>query len=67
MWPQIIKTHVQADSDHRVGELVEQLRSIEQPDPGLLRSTAIIDRNDPITLYLMVYPSASCSCGRSRL
>jgi quinol monooxygenase YgiN len=54
MWAQLIKTRVKPGSEDRISELLEQLRSIEQPDSGLLRSTAMVDQNDPNTLYLMV-------------
>ena len=54
MWAQLIKTRVKPGYDDRVTELLEQLRSIEQPDSGLLRSTAMVDQNDPSVLYLMV-------------
>ena len=54
MWAQLIKTRVKPGHDDRVKELLEQLRSIEQPDSGLLRSTAMLDQHDPSVLYLMV-------------
>ena len=54
MWAQLIKTRVKPGNDDRVKELLEQLRSIEQPDSGLLRSTAMLDQNDSSVLYLMV-------------
>lgn len=54
MWAQLIKTRVKPGSDDRIAELLEQLRSIEQPDSGLLRSTAMFDQNDPSMLFLMV-------------
>ena len=54
MWAQLIKTNVKPGNDDRLEELLEQLRSIEQPDSGLLRSTAMVDQNDPSVLYLMV-------------
>jgi len=34
--------------------LYEQLRGIEQPDSGLLRSTAMRDQNDPSRAYMLV-------------
>lgn len=54
MWAQLIKTRVKPGSADRVSELLELLRSIEQPDSGLLRTTAMVDQDDPSTLYLMV-------------
>lgn len=54
MWAQLIKTRVKPGSGDRVAELLERLRSIEQPDSGLLRSTAMVDQSDPNVLYMMV-------------
>jgi antibiotic biosynthesis monooxygenase (ABM) superfamily enzyme len=54
MWAQIIKTRVKPGREGQVKQLLEQLRSIEQPDSGLVRSTAMLDQNDPTMLYLMV-------------
>jgi hypothetical protein len=34
--------------------LIEQLRSIEQPGSGLVRSTAMRDQNDSSRIYMMV-------------
>jgi hypothetical protein len=41
-------------SDDRVLEILEQLRSIEQPDSGLVRTTAMIDQKDRSQLHLLV-------------
>jgi quinol monooxygenase YgiN len=54
MWAQIIKTRVKTGMDDRVAELLEQLRNAEQPDSGLLRTTAMRDQKDPSQLYLVV-------------
>jgi hypothetical protein len=54
MWAQIIKTRMKPGSGDRIKDLLAQLRSFEQPDSGLLRSTAMVDQNDPTVLYLMV-------------
>jgi quinol monooxygenase YgiN len=54
MWAQIIKTRLKPGTDERVAELLEQLRATEQPDSGLLRTTAMRDQKDPSVLYLMV-------------
>jgi quinol monooxygenase YgiN len=54
MWAQIIKTLVKPGKEDEVAGLLEQLRAVEQPDSGLLRTTAMRDQHDPSQLYLMV-------------
>lgn len=54
MWAQIIKTRLKPGMDDRVPGLLAQLRAVEQPDSGLLRTTAMRDQADPSQLYLMV-------------
>lgn len=54
MWAQIIRTPVKPGSEAKVTELLEQLRAVEQPDSGLIRTTAMRDQSDPTQLYLMV-------------
>jgi len=54
MWAQIIKTRLKPGKDDELGLLLEQLRAIEQPDSGLLRTTAMRDQDDPSMIYLMV-------------
>lgn len=54
MWAQIIKAQLKPGSEERITDLLEQLRSVEQPDSGLLRTTAMRDQDDPTQLYLMV-------------
>jgi quinol monooxygenase YgiN len=54
MWAQIIKTRVKPGSDADIAILLDQLKAVEQPDSGLIRSTAMRDQNDPDTLYMMV-------------
>lgn len=54
MWAQIIKSPLKPGNEERVKELLAELRAVEQPDSGLLRSTAMRDQNDPTQLYLMV-------------
>ena len=34
--------------------LLEQLRAVEQPGSGLVRSTAMRDQNDPSRVYMLV-------------
>ena len=54
MWAQIIKTRVKPGKEGEVAGLLEALRAVEQPDSGLLRTTAMWDQHDPSQLYLMV-------------
>lgn len=54
MWAQIIRTRLKPGTEDRLGELLTRLRDIEQPDSGLIRTTAMRDQHDPLQLYLMV-------------
>ena len=54
MWAQLISTKLKDGVEDRVPELMERLRSIEQPGSGLIRSTAMRDQNDPSRLLLLV-------------
>ncbi len=54
MWAQLIMTRLKPGKEADLPLLVEQLRAIEQPDSGLLRSTAMRDQNDPIPVYMLV-------------
>ena len=54
MWAQIIKTRVKPGHADELSVLTDQLKSAEQPDSGLLRSTLMRDQNDPDVVYIMV-------------
>jgi len=54
MWAQIIKTRLKPGTDDRLGELLAQLRAVEQPDSGLIRTLAMRDQKDPAVLCLLV-------------
>ena len=54
MWAQLITTKVKDDAADKIPTLMEKLREIEQPDSGLIRSTAMRDQNDPTRLMLLV-------------
>ena len=54
MWAQIIKTRLKAGKDAELVTLSEQLRAIEEPDSGLLRTTLMRDGHDPSAVYFMV-------------
>ena len=54
MWAQIIKVHVKPGKEDDLREVMEQVRAIEQPNSGLLRSTMLRDKKDPHTFYSMI-------------
>ena len=54
MWIQIIKTRLKPGREAELAELMDQLKAIEQPNSGLVRSTATRDQKDPNTIYLIV-------------
>jgi len=54
MWTQIIKTRLKPGKDAELTALMDALRAAEQPDSGLIRSTATRDQKDPGTLYMIV-------------
>lgn len=54
MWAQLITTRLKQGKEEDLPRLVEQLRAVEQPGSGLLRSTAMRDQNDPSRVYMFV-------------
>jgi quinol monooxygenase YgiN len=54
MWVQLIKTRLRPGKEEEFGRIFEQLRSIEQPGSGLLRTSIMRDQNDPSSVYMMV-------------
>jgi quinol monooxygenase YgiN len=54
MWIQIIKTRLKPGKDAEFAALADQLKAIEQPGSGLVRSTAARDQKDPSTIYMIV-------------
>ncbi len=54
MWTQIIKTRVRPGKESEIAGLLDQLKAIEQPGSGLIRSTAAVDTKDPTLMYMMV-------------
>jgi len=54
MWAQLITTRLKPGREEDLPGLVEQLRTVEQPGSGLLRSTAMRDQNDPSRVYMLV-------------
>ena len=54
MWAQLITARLKPGTDHEFPKLFDQLKAIEQPDSGLLRSTAFRDQKDPSRLHMLV-------------
>jgi len=54
MWAQMITTRLRAGHEGDLPRLIEQLRAVEQPGSGLVRSTAMRDQKDPSKVYLLV-------------
>lgn len=54
MWAQLITTMLKPGCEDELPVLIDQLRSAEQPESGLLRSTAMRDQSDPSRIYLLV-------------
>jgi quinol monooxygenase YgiN len=54
MWAQLITTRLKPGREGDLAKLVEELRATEQPGSGLVRSTAMVDQNDPSRVYLMI-------------
>ncbi len=54
MWAQLITTRLKPGREADLPVLLEQLRAVEQPGSGLVRSTAMRDQNDPSRVYMLV-------------
>ena len=54
MWAQLITTRLKPGREGDLPVLLEQLRAVEQPGSGLVRSTAMRDQNDPSRIYMLV-------------
>jgi quinol monooxygenase YgiN len=54
MWTQIIKTRVKPGKEAEIQTLMDEFKSQERPDSGLVRSTTARDQKDPNTLYMIV-------------
>lgn len=54
MWAQLIKVRVKPGKEDDLRRILEQVRAIEQPDSGLLRSSMMRDKKDPHTYYMMI-------------
>jgi quinol monooxygenase YgiN len=54
MWAQMIKFRLKPGNDDGLLKLVDQLKAVEQPGSGIVRSTAMRDQKDPNTVYFHV-------------
>jgi hypothetical protein len=54
MWAQLIKTRLKPGRQGELTLLYEQLRAVEQPGSGLVRSLAMHDQSDPESVYMLV-------------
>jgi quinol monooxygenase YgiN len=54
MWAQIIKMRLKPGKDDELAVVMDLLKSAEQADSGLLRSTTMRDQQDPSSVYTMV-------------
>ena len=54
MWAQLITARLKPGKEEGLTRLVEELKAIEQPGSGLLRSTALLDQNDPTRVHMLV-------------
>ena len=54
MWAQLITMRLKDGEDAELPKLFDQLRSVEQPGSGLVRSLAMRDQNDPTRVYTLV-------------
>lgn len=54
MWAQLITTRLKPGREDELPRLYEQLRALEQPGSGLVRSTAMVDQKDPSRVYMLV-------------
>ena len=54
MWAQLLTVRLKPRRDADLPRLIDQLRAVEQPGSGLVRSTAMRDQNDPSRVYFLV-------------
>ena len=54
MWAQLITMRLKPGRENDLPLLIDQLKAAEQPDSGLVRSTAMRDKNDPSRIYTYV-------------
>ena len=55
MWAQLITARLKpGNGEAELQRLYKELQDAEQPGSGLLRSTAMLDQNDPTRAYMLV-------------
>jgi quinol monooxygenase YgiN len=54
MWAQLITTRLKPGREGDLRRLIEELEAAEQPGSGLLRSTTMVDQNDPGRVFTLV-------------
>jgi hypothetical protein len=54
MWAQLITTRLKAGREGDLTRLEEELKKIEQPGSGLIRSLMMQDQKDPSRVYMLV-------------
>jgi quinol monooxygenase YgiN len=54
MWAQLITLNVKPERVHDLPTMYQQLKSAEQPDSGLLRTTFLVDDKEPGRAYILV-------------
>ena len=54
MWAQLITMRIKPGKEGDLPTLLAQLRAIEQPDSGLIRSTTFRDQADPLRISTLV-------------
>ena len=54
MWAQLITTRLKAGREGDLTRLEDEIRKIEQPGSGLIRSSVMQDQKDPSSVYMLV-------------
>jgi heme-degrading monooxygenase HmoA len=54
MWAQLISMRLKPGKEQELPRMYEQLRAVEQPGSGLLRTMAMRDQSDPSRAYTLV-------------
>jgi hypothetical protein len=54
MWAQLISVRLKSGRDDDLTRLSEQLKALEQPGSGLVRSSAFRDQKDPARVHMLV-------------
>ena len=54
MWAQLMTMRLKPGKESGLSKVYEQLRALEQPGSGLVRTMALRDDNDPNRVYTLV-------------